>query len=170
MTTDGANVYHYNPDDGGSIVSCPISSLGDGCQSLGLTNLPESYPRSMAASPDYLYLGYGLIDKTGYIYRCPLDVSSDVCVQFDDAGNRKIYSLVLANGRLYAGLGKQGGTEDGLIWNCDPITANSCEDFDKPEKIMSMRLQLVLVPLVIYGPALVMVLSGGVVWMKKIRA
>ena len=33
MTANGNNVYHYDPGNGGLIVSCPISSLGDGCQS-----------------------------------------------------------------------------------------------------------------------------------------
>ena len=98
VTTNGKNVYHYirlyDPDNGGSIVSCPISSLGDDCQSLGFTNLPESYPSSMATSTDYLYLGYDVIDNTAYIYRCPLDASSGGCVQFDNAGNRPINSLV----------------------------------------------------------------------------
>ena len=38
---------------------------------------------------------------------------------------------MLANGRLYAGLGRDR-SKNGLIWNCDPITANSCEDFNNP--------------------------------------
>ena len=145
MTSNGINVYYYDPGDGGSIFSCPISSLGDGCQSLGFTNLPEYYPRCMTASTDYLYLGYSSAngyDINGYIYRCPLDGSSGgLCVQFNNAGKRPIYSLVLANDRLYAGLGqevfrtplgiRQG---NGLIWNCDPTVANSCEDFNDPGK------------------------------------
>ena len=68
MTSNGINVYYYDPGDGGSIFSCPISSLGDGCQSLGFTNLPEYYPNYMAASNDFIYLGH----KNGNIYRCPL--------------------------------------------------------------------------------------------------
>ena len=93
----------------------------------------------MAASLDFIYLGYGAgaadNDKTGYIYRCPL-TSGGVCVQFGDAGNRPILSLVLANGRLYAGLGRDGiaSFKEGLIWNCDPTVANSCYDFKNPGK------------------------------------
>ena len=44
---------------------------------------------------------------------------------------------MLANERLYAGLGQEGKGEikgTGLIWNCDPITANSCDDFNNPGK------------------------------------
>ena len=156
------NVYYWKPDsdsksiDGGSIVSCPISSLGDGCQSLGLTNLPEPYPDSMAASLDFIYLGYGAgaadNDKTGYIYRCPL-TSGGVCVQFGDAGNRPILSLVLANGRLYAGLGRDGiaSFKEGLIWNCDPTVANSCYDFSNPGKTDVNALAVGVGALVIYG-------------------
>ena len=33
----------------------------------------------------------------------------------------------------YAGLGRDG-SKNGLIWNCDPTVANSCDDFNDPGK------------------------------------
>ena len=169
MATNGINVYYSNPDDGaGSIVSCPISSLGDGCQSLGFTDLQDYYPYSMAASTDYLYLGYSagfVVNRElrfpltpNNMYRCPLDGSSGGCEEFNYAGNRAINSLVLGNNRLYAGLGQSSTIgEDGLIWNCDPITQTSCSDFNKPGKT-SVNTLAVSVGYLWAG------LSNGIIW------
>ena len=156
MTTDGINVYRYVPGDGGSIVNsiviCPISGLGDGCSdpttfggtlpvNNGPTDIPVSnVPLSMAASPDYIYLGYQVAqgsigtNPNNIMYRCPLDANSGGCVQFNNSGDRPINSLLFANEMLYAGLGQNSESGNGLIWKCDPITANSCEDLDDPGK------------------------------------
>ena len=84
-----------------------------------------------------------------------IDEYSGVCVQFDDAVNRKIYSLVLANGRLYAGLGRDG-SKNGLIWNCDPTVANSCDDFNDPGKTDVNALAV--------GADLWAGLKNGIIW------
>ena len=99
-----------------------------------------------------------------------IDEYSGVCVQFDDAVNRKIYSLVLANGRLYAGLGRDR-SKNGLIWNCDPITANSCDDFNNPGKTDANALAVGAgAPGYFWAGLDNGIIWRCVVWMKQIRA
>jgi len=50
----------------------------------------------------------------------------------DDAGKRAVKSLLLANGRLYAGLQNYGSEQkkQGILWSCDPRAVNACKDLD----------------------------------------
>ena len=131
MATDGRRVFLAG--DGASALSCPISSLGTNCTPLSGPPMDGSEILSLAAAPGSVWLGR----KDGKIYRCPttgVDWNADarLCTVIDDAGQRQVSSLLWANGRLYAGLKNYGveNKKQGLLWTCDPLTANSCSTLD----------------------------------------
>ncbi len=127
VTTDGVNV--YAPREDGGAWSCPIAGAGSGCTRVmgggwgGVSKTTMYY----AAADGLLWIGR----ENGRIYRCPSDLpwqdNADkpaACVLLDDAGGPGVRSLLLANGRLYAGL------TNGIVWSCDPYAVNACTDLD----------------------------------------
>ncbi|MGI9253660.1 MAG: hypothetical protein ACR2J8_07930 [Thermomicrobiales bacterium] len=155
MATDGVNVYYAGSNGG---LSCPIADLGANCTHImagpwGCDEANNCYDNecysntgwvgpvcgvlSLAASGGQLWIG----QSNGKIFRCPanLPYTAQVdqpasCVLLDDAEERSIDSLLLANKTLYAGLGMTGTRYNkrgnGLLWSCDPQTANSCINLD----------------------------------------
>jgi hypothetical protein len=136
VATDGVNVYFATEQNGAW--SCPIADLGANCtqimagpwppQSCGVSACP---PVALAAANGYLWIG----QYTGQIYRCPSNLpyfkqktAPSECVLLDDAGHRPVYSLLLANGTLYAGLGPY--KKQGLLWSCSPNIVDSCSTLD----------------------------------------
>ena len=140
VATDGVNVYFVGEADGG--LSCPIAGLGANCTPIMAGPWPhQSCPSSgcepvvLAAANGFLWIG----QFNGQIYRCPSNLpyvkqnsAPSQCVLLDDAGQRPVYSLLLANGTLYAGLGAYGSEQkkQGLLWSCSPDTVNSCAYLD----------------------------------------
>jgi len=138
--TDGVNVYFGSPRGW----SCPIADYGQNCTQVQIgwaTGIPstQNSPISYAANGGYIWLGY----LKGEIYRCPSDLPYTGagtppagCILLDDAGNRAPYQMVYASGRLYVGLDYNSdtlltdGKGGGLLWSCDPQTANSCINLD----------------------------------------
>ena len=135
MATDGTNVYFASTIDGG--LSCPVDQFGQSCTSIMIGPWPSganARVNALVAADGQLWIG----QQDGKIYRCPDDLPwvnqssmPDGCVLLDDAGNRPVYSLLLANGRLYAGLKHSAWGETGLIWSCDPQEVNQCEVVDE---------------------------------------
>ena len=126
IATDGVNVYGARDDHGAW--SCPVAGLGSGCTRVMAGPWPQGRSvDGLAAADGSLWIGQG----NGKIYRCPSDLpwqsqdaAPSACVLLDDAGSTDVTSLLLANGRLYAGL------DSGLIWSCDPYVANACTRLD----------------------------------------
>ncbi len=126
MAADNLNVYFVSDDAGA--VSCPISDLGENCTAI-LWNWTNA--RSVAAADGQLWIGF----DSGKIYRCPATIPWSVetgvpsqCVLLNDAGDRSVRSLLIANGRLYAGLGIY--KNQGILWSCDPFATNACSNLD----------------------------------------
>jgi hypothetical protein len=140
VATDGVNVYFVGEYDGG--LSCPIADLGANCTRIMAGPWPPQncgtagcQPLVLAAANGYLWIGQG----NGKIYRCPSNIpyveqttAPSQCVLLDDAGDRSVYSLLLANGTLYAGLSEYGSEQkkQGLLWSCSPNIVNSCSTLD----------------------------------------
>ena len=131
MATDGRRVFLAG--EGDNALSCPVSGLGGKCTVISGGPMSGSQILSLAAGNGRVWLGR----KDGKIYRCPSNISdlnqpTRLCTQLDDAGKRAVTSLVFANGRLYAGLANYGSEskKQGLLWSCDPDTANSCTTLD----------------------------------------
>ena len=142
VATDGVNVYFTSQPAGG--LSCPISDLGANCTRIMAGPWGEgkfNSVLSLAAADGHIWIGQG----NGEIYRCPAnlpyadqDTAPSQCVLLDDAGGRWVQSLLLANGKLYAGLTCDGGTgcssqeqkKQGLLWTCSPDTVNACSTLD----------------------------------------
>ena len=138
VATDGVNVYFASETAGG--LSCPIADLGTNCIRIMAGPWGSDKNRqilSLAAANGQIWIG----QTTGDLYRCPANLpwanqkyAPSQCVLLDDAGDRPVDSLLLANGRLYAGLGCYGGcstqNKQGLLWSCDPQTANNCFTLD----------------------------------------
>ena len=128
MTSSGNTVVIAG---GGHALSCPVSGSVGNCTEIlsGALSPPKSDNDvlSLTANDQWVWLG----TKSGLIYRCPTS-TPDTCVELDDAGKRKVTSLVFANNRLYAGLANYGieSKKQGLLWSCDPHTANSCTTLD----------------------------------------
>jgi hypothetical protein len=139
LATDGVNVYSAS-DNGG--LSCPIVDLGANCTPIMAGPWPTSrrssnWVTSLAAANGQIWIG----QTNGEIYRCPANLpyveqntAPSQCVLLDDAGKRPVDSLLLANGRLYAGLGNyradDGKAMQGLLWSCSPDTVNACSTLD----------------------------------------
>ncbi|MFM9108200.1 MAG: hypothetical protein ACKOWF_16040, partial [Chloroflexota bacterium] len=129
VATDGVNVYFATLDGG---YSCPIADQGANCTHIMAGAWSSGKVKSLAASGGYLWIG----QDNGQIYRCPANIpyasqssAPADCVLLDEAG-RPVWSLLLANGRLYAGL---GGTKksQGILWSCDPQAVNACKNLDE---------------------------------------
>jgi hypothetical protein len=153
--TDGVNVYFLSQLNGA--LSCPIADLGANCTRIMAGPWPQSYTCSdtacsptnavyaLAAADGMIWIG----QQNGDIIRCPSDLAyveqgamPSQCEVLDDAGQRPVMSLLLANGRLYAGL-KNYGTEQkkqGILWSCDPQAANSCDNLDTYGKTYAASL------------------------------
>ncbi len=133
MATDGINVYYATISGGG--LSCPIDQLGQNCTAIMTGPWPSSDSvNALAAADGQVWIG----QDNGRIYRCPANIpyqnqssAPETCVLLDDAGNRPVSSLLLANGRLYAGLKHSPFGDPGLIWSCDPEAANQCVVLDE---------------------------------------
>ncbi|MGI9252399.1 MAG: hypothetical protein ACR2J8_01525, partial [Thermomicrobiales bacterium] len=134
VTTDGVNVYFATLKNGGW--SCPIAGLGTNCTHIMAGAWPSGENvKSLAAADGMLWIG----QNDGEIYRCAANIPyasqstmPDGCVLLDDAETRSVDSLLLANGRLYAGLAASALNEksQGILWSCDPQAVNSCENLD----------------------------------------
>ncbi|MFM9108172.1 MAG: hypothetical protein ACKOWF_15900, partial [Chloroflexota bacterium] len=137
VATDGVNVYFATEDTGG--YSCPIADLGANCSRTFIGPFPGGGSvavTAIAAADGQVWIG----QSDGQIFRCsatipfvqnPSQLPSG-CTQLDDAGDRGVWSLLLANGRLYAGLGwaERNQQKNGILWSCDPQAVNSCENLD----------------------------------------
>jgi hypothetical protein len=138
VATDGLNVYFVSQTTGG--LSCPIADLGTNCTPIMAGpwgSDRNALVASLAAANGQIWIG----QSTGELYRCPAnlpyaeqDTMPSQCVLLDDAGNRPVQSLLLANGRLYAGLACAGDCveqkKQGLLWSCSPDTMNDCSTLD----------------------------------------
>ncbi|MGI9252531.1 MAG: hypothetical protein ACR2J8_02200 [Thermomicrobiales bacterium] len=133
MATDGVNVYYAGKDGG---LSCPIADLGANCTHIMAGPWGDDVT-SLAAEDGQIWIG----QKDGKIYRCPANLPYTSqsgmpasCLLLDDAGNRSVDSLLLANGRLYAGLSQVSGPyqdkDHGILWSCDPQNRNGCNNLD----------------------------------------
>jgi len=135
MATDGTNVYFASQFDGG--LSCPVDQFGQNCTPIMAGPWPSgsnAVVNALVAADGQLWIGQG----DGKIYRCPAnlpyvdqDAAPQECVLLDDAGNRPVFSLLLANGRLYAGLNHGEFGAEGLLWSCDPQLVNDCQTLDE---------------------------------------
>ena len=130
VATDGVNVY-FSGKGGG--LSCPLSGRGTDCTRIMAGPWDGSDVMALAASNGQLWIG----QKDGKIYRCPANLpyqarstKPDACVLLDDAVNRPVSSLLLANDTLYAGLGTY--KKEALLWSCLPNSPNRCQDLDRP--------------------------------------
>jgi hypothetical protein len=134
--TDGVNVYFASKFAGA--LRCPIADLGTNCTRIMAGPWPYSrtgvnFITSLAAANGFLWIG----QANGDIYRCPADLpyadqdtAPSQCVLLDQAGSKRgVWSLVLANGTLYAGLGSHS-SQPGLLWSCSPDTVNACSTLD----------------------------------------
>ncbi len=173
--TDGVNVYFAGWGGG---LSCPIAGLASNCTHIMAGSWPPRYNcplsknkpcdvnnvNALAAANGQIWLG----QTTGEIYRCPANLpyvsqnkSPSQCVLLDDAGDRPVTSLLLANGRLYAGLGCYDSCvenrKQGLLWSCDPTTANACSTLDSYGETTANSL-------VAGGGYLWAGLDNGIVW------
>jgi hypothetical protein len=173
VATDGVNVYFVGEYDGG--LSCPIADLGANCTRIMAGPWPrQSCPASgcepvaLVAANGYLWIG----QFNGKIYRCPSnlpyakrDTAPSQCVLLDDAGVRPVYSMLLANGRLYAGLGAYGSEQkkQGLLWSCSPDTVNACFTLDSYGDTRARSL-------VAGGGYLWAGLDNGIVWRCDLNA
>jgi hypothetical protein len=171
VATDGVNVYFASQLYGG--LSCPIADLGANCTRImagpwGSDKGKEVW--TLAAANGQIWIGQG----TGEIYRCPAnlpyvqqDTAPSQCVLLDDAGNRGVHSLLLANGRLYAGLSYAGtGAEQkkqGLLWSCSPDTVNACSTLDSYGDTIAYSL-------VAGGGYLWAGLENGIIWRCDLNA
>ncbi len=133
VATDGVNVYFATAQNGG--YSCPIADLGANCTHIMAGAWSSGKVKSLAASGGYLWIG----QDNGQIYRCAANIPygnqgsmPSGCALLDNAGQRSVDSLLLANGRLYAGLASYGSSsgKQGILWSCDPDTVNACENLD----------------------------------------
>ncbi|MGI9253845.1 MAG: hypothetical protein ACR2J8_08865, partial [Thermomicrobiales bacterium] len=120
MATDGVNMYFAGKNGG---VSCPIVAVGGLCTHI-MAGGWGGKVKSLAAAGGKIWIG----QDDGKIFRCPGDMRyfsqstmPSLCVLLDDAGARSVDSLLLANGKLYAGLGSYGIEEkkQGTLWSCD---------------------------------------------------
>ena len=130
VATDGSNVYFAGTGGG---LSCPVSGRGTDCTRIMAGPWDGSHVMALAASNGQLWIG----QKDGKIYRCPANLpyqarstKPDECVLLDDAVNRPVSSLLLANDTLYAGLGTY--KKEALLWSCLPNSPNRCQDLDHP--------------------------------------
>ncbi|MFM9106990.1 MAG: hypothetical protein ACKOWF_09870 [Chloroflexota bacterium] len=133
MAADGVNVYFATDLAGG--YSCPIAELGANCTPIMTGPWNGATVTSLATAGGVLWIG----QDNGEIYRCAANIpyakgknAPSGCTLLDDAGPRAVESLLLANGRLYAGLSSYGITsgKQGILWSCDPDTVNACENLD----------------------------------------
>lgn len=140
MATDGTNVYFAGSGGG---LSCPIADLGANCTHIMAGPWPSTDTvTSIAASGGQIWIGqYNASSLNGKIFRCPADlpyVNTDTmpaeCVLLDDPSPRGVSSLLLANGRLYAGLRHLnfgvGTKTQALLWDCDPQLVDRCTNGD----------------------------------------
>jgi hypothetical protein len=165
VATDGVNVYFASKNDGG--LSCPIADLGENCMPImaGPWGSDKSkVVNSLAAANGQIWIG----QSTGEIYRCPANLffergstAPSQCVLLDDAGDRAVDSLLLANGTLYAGLGAY--KNQGLLWSCSPDTVNSCSTLDSYGNTAASSL-------VAGGGYLWAGLDNGIVWRCDLNA
>ena len=171
VATDGVNVYFASQLYGG--LSCPIADLGTNCTRImagpwGSDKGKEVW--TLAAADGQIWIGQG----TGEIYRCPANVpyvkqdyAPSQCVLLDDAGNRGVHSLLLANGTLYAGLSYAGtGAEQkkqGLLWSCSPDTVNACSTLDSYGQTLAWSLAA-------GGGYLWAGLENGIIWRCDLNA
>lgn len=127
IATDGAYVYFapYGADRPPG-KKCPVADLGANCTLIETGPFGDTKQRvtAFAAYDGQIYIG----QSDGKIYRCPsnLPPSGSValpaqCILLDDAGDRGINSMLVANGRLYVGLAVKLFSP-GLIWSCDLLT------------------------------------------------
>jgi hypothetical protein len=137
VATDGVNVYFATELTGG--YSCPIADLVPNCSRTFIGPFPGGGSvavTAIAAADGQVWIG----QDDGQIFRCsatipfvqnPSQLPSG-CVLLDDAVERSVDSLLLANGRLYAGLGwaERNQQKNGILWSCDPQAVNSCENLD----------------------------------------
>ena len=134
MATDGTNVYFASQFNGG--LSCPVDEFGQNCTQIMTGPWPSgsnAVVNALVVADGQLWIGQG----DGKIYRCPANLpyvdqsnAPQECVLLDDAGNRPVFSLLLANGRLYAGLNHGEFGAEGLLWSCDAQQVNACETLD----------------------------------------
>ncbi len=163
MATDGVNVYFVTLSDGG--YSCPIADLGANCIHIMAGPWPretENTVNALAAHDGQIWIG----QDDGKIYRCAANIpykSQDNmpagCTLLDDAGQRPVMSLLLANGRLYAGLDSYGSQQkkQGILWSCDPQAVNACATLDTYGKTYASSLAA-------GGGYLWAGLANGIIW------
>ncbi len=169
MATDGVNVYFATHQDGGW--SCPIAGLGTNCTHIMAGGWPSGESvKSLAAADGMLWIG----QTYGKIYRCAANIPyadqstmPDGCVLLDDAETRSVASLLLANGRLYAGLTPVSGPyqdkDHGILWSCDPQAVNSCENLDTYGNTTALSLAA-------GGGYLWAGLANGIIWRCDLNA
>ncbi|MFM9108540.1 MAG: hypothetical protein ACKOWF_17780 [Chloroflexota bacterium] len=151
MATDGVNVYYATEFAGA--YSCPIAALGANCTHIMAGPWPPTVQKegnsvnALAAYDGQIWIG----QENGQIYRCAANIpyasqgsAPPGCTLLDDAGQRDVMSLLLANGRLYAGLAVYGLGEEkkkqGILWSCDPQAVNACENLDYYGKTYAVAL------------------------------
>ncbi len=166
---DSVNVYFATQQSGAW--SCPIADLGANCRNIMAGPWPGTSGTtvtSLAAADGQIWFG----QTDGNIYRCPANIpyasQSTVpggCVLLDAAGTRAVESLLLANGRLYAGLSSYGPEEkkQGILWSCDPQAVNSCENLDYYGQTWATSL-------VAGGGYLWAALENGIIWRCNLDA
>lgn len=145
MATDGVNVYYAGINGG---LSCPIADRGANCTHIMAGGWGDSDVLSLAAADGQIWMG----QENGIIYRCPANLPyaqqttmPAQCVQLDDAW-LPVQSLLLANGRLYAGLhfythdAYHDKQDHGSLWSCDPQKADSCNQLDNYGKTVALSL------------------------------
>jgi len=150
VATDGQNVYFVGTQ---GALSCPVADLGTNCTRIMAGPWPSNSglnsATAIAAYGGEIWIG----QASGEIYRCPADLpyvaqntAPSECTLLDDAGNRGVYSLLLANGTLYAGLAMASRSEygisysKGLIWSCPSQVANACTNLDNPGNTLPASL------------------------------
>lgn len=136
VATDGTNVYFAGSGGG---LSCPVADLGASCTRImaGGWGSGGTMVNAIAAADGTIWVG----QVNGEIYRCPGDLPyasgttmPAACLKLDASGSRAVTALLLANGRLYAGLKYAGNGRQaqntGILWSCPPDTANACITLD----------------------------------------
>ena len=175
VATDGVNVYYTTQRLGG--YSCPIADLGANCTRIMAGPWPKrggfetkNIVNSLVAYDGQIWFG----QATGEIYRCPANIpyakqnnAPPGCTLLDDAGKRPVGALLLANGRLYAGLSYAGEGDEqkkqGILWSCDPQAVNACENLDYYGKTVAMSLAA-------GGGYLWAGLNNGILWRCDLNA
>lgn len=115
--------------------SCPVAGLGSDCTRVmggpwGDDRLTDDgqllHTSALAAADGWLWIG----QTDGRIWRCPSDLpyveQADVpeeCVLLKHVSGH-VTTLLLANGRLYA------GCDPGVLWSCDPHLVDDCTRLD----------------------------------------